>query len=135
MDCSSPGSSVHRILQAPPYSPKPAEKRYRAKAIPGGCLGTHLRDAHFQYGPLISQTRPLRESKALGPDHLPSEATLVRRGDGGLRAGREQGRAPGRQAAKLHARGPPGRLGPSPRRTSGRYYPTASGGSTPRATK
>ena len=112
----------------PPYSPWSAENRSSPTALPGGCLRTHLRDADLQHGPLSSQARLLREPKTLGPDHMPSEATLGRRGVGGPRAGREQGRAPGRQAAKLHARVLSDRLRPSPRRHVGSLLPDGKRG-------
>lgn len=81
--------------------------------LPGERSYTHLRDADLQHGPLRSQTRILREPKALGPDPMPPEVTFAQSGLGGPREGRQERRAPGCQAAR--ALGALGRLGPLPR--------------------
>lgn len=107
-----PKAGSHR-----PTSPSPRSAKNRSclgryskgpEALPGECRCTHLRDSDLQHGPLGFKARLFRKPKALGPDHMPSEATLSQRAVGGPRASREQMRARGCQAANAGIPGPAG---------------------------
>lgn len=112
-----PKAGSRGLHPTPPHLPRiaPALGRHRKRpeTLPSKCSSTHLRDADLQHGPLRPRTRLLRESKALGPDHMPAEVMLAQGGLGGPREGGQQRTAPGCQFARA---GPLCRLGLLPRR-------------------